>query len=82
VRAACRERKAVLIQRLAPLLEEAGDVSRELGALEDRERNLTGDWHLTGFAWPELQAPSTVQNSRLVDWRQAAVAAGLLEQAN
>jgi len=78
-RATCHERKRVLVQKLAYLLERAASVSRELAQLEDTERNATSDWFRSAFAWPEFATPTATQPSRLADWRAAAVAAGLLD---
>jgi hypothetical protein len=78
VRRASRDRKRSLVQQFAGLLQKAALVSRELAEVEDRERDMTGDWHLAGFSWSELAASSPLQASRFDDWRKAATAAGLL----
>ena len=73
------ERKRGIVARLARTLADAAAINDALMEVEAEQRRVVGDWHLSGLAWPELNAPTPTQPSRLDDWRQAARAAGLLD---
>jgi hypothetical protein len=75
-----QRRKRALVGQLAPVLQQAADISRQLAAVEDQQRTLVGDWSLTGLAWFELASETPTQGSRIDDWRRAAVQAGLLDE--
>jgi hypothetical protein len=78
VRTQCMAHKRALAERLNEALTLAASASREIEDIENAQRAYTNDWHISGFAWPELSAPSSAQGSRLDDWRRACRDAGLL----
>ena len=75
----CHTRKRLLIAEVNEHLTLAATASREIEEIENAQRAYTNDWHISGFAWAELSAPSATQGSRLADWQASARHANLLD---